>query len=184
MQIFFRHPASAFYGRELARLADIQLNAIRREIANLEQVGVIIQSSSNRSEDEPSGTGRSKYYQLNGASLLLPELQALLLKAQVLEEQEFVSLIKKRAGRINFFLLTGLFTNTENAVTDMLLVGNIKETAVARLIKEFEASIGATIRYTVMSEKEFAERREIGDKFLYSVLEGKHVMVADDYRLG
>ena len=36
------------------------------------------------------------------------------------------------------------------------------------------------IRYTIMTEREYSERKEIGDKFLYGILESKHVVIVDE----
>jgi len=182
LQIFFRHPDKLFYVRELSRLADLQLNTIRRELANLEMVGVIT-TAQTVAGDGSSGTERSKYFKLNNGNLLIPELKALLFKAQVLEEQEFINDLKKKAGRLNFFLLSGIFVSDDASPTDMLLVGEIKENVLARLVKDFEKVVSSPIRYTVMTGKEFEERREIGDRFLYGVLEAKHMVVVDNYHI-
>ena len=65
LHIFFQSPDRAYYVRELARLAESQLNAIRRELANLEQVGLIMPVAiENVDVQEGVGTGRSKYYKL------------------------------------------------------------------------------------------------------------------------
>jgi len=184
MQIFFRHPDQTFFVRELARMANLQLNTIRRELANLEVVGIVMVADKVKQFDGvKSGTERSKYYKLDSGSLIVPELKALLFKAQVLDEQEFINDLKKKAGKLNFFLLSGIFSNDGNSPTDMLLVGEVKENVLAKLVKDFEKIISSAIRYTVMTEKEFEERREIGDRFLYSVLEAKHLVVVDNFRL-
>jgi hypothetical protein len=38
-----------------------------------------------------------------------------------------------------------------------------------------------TIRYTIMDEKEFNDRRQVGDRFLFSLFEAKHLMMVDSY---
>ncbi len=184
LQIFFRSPQKAFYLRELSRLAEVQLNAVRREIANLEHIGVIAQVDAGIVEhDEETSTERSKFYQLQTSFILYPELKALLSKGQLLEEQVFIEEIKKRAGNLKLFLLTGLFTNETRTGTDILLVGEFKIGPLAKVIKDFEKKLGQPIRYTLMEEKEFSERREIGDVFLYALFESKHVMIVDSYQL-
>ncbi len=184
LQIFFRSPHKAFYLRELSRLAEVQLNAVRREIANLEHIGVIAQvEAADAEHDEEIGTERSKFYQLQTGFILFGELKALLSKGQLLEERVFIDEIKKRSGNVKLFLLTGLFTNETRTGTDILLVGELKTPAIAKVIKEFEKKLGQPIRYTLMEDKEFTERREIGDVFLYALFESKHVTVVDAYQL-
>ncbi|MSU75203.1 MAG: hypothetical protein EXS55_01670 [Candidatus Magasanikbacteria bacterium] len=181
LQIFFRSPTKSFYVRELARLAGTQLNGVRRELANLENLGLIAPVEVNDSLPGAGGTERSKYFRVCTDSLLFPELKSLLLKAELLEEREFVELIKKRGGDIALFMLTGIFTQENEIETDILIVGKIKPQSVARIIKDYENELGRTVRYTVMDEKEFQSRREIGDKFLYRIFEARHLNVIDEY---
>ena len=183
LQVFFRNPERAFFVRELSRLLETQINAVRRELANLEKIGLITQVEAGHSEMEEVGTERSKYYKISKDFLLFAELKALLLKSQMLEEQEFVEAIKKRAGTVHFLLLTGIFTNDTDAPTDILIAGDVKAVQMAKLIREFEKMLGKPIRYTVMSDKEFAERREMGDRFMYSVFEAKNIITVDEYHL-
>lgn len=181
LHIFFHSPDRPFYVRELARLTESQLNAIRRELSNLEKVGIIMPVILADGEvQDGTGTGRSKYYKLNAASLLHNELKSLLFKAQILYERELIEMLKDKAGKLKVLLFTGCFTDAKNAETDILLVGEIRPVVVSKLVLEFEKKLGKTLRYTVMTEKEFKDRREIGDKFLYSIFEEKHVIVVDE----
>src|SRR3989344_3956851 len=181
LHIFFHSPERAFYVRELARLVEGQLNAIRRELANLEKVGLIMPISIEKVEvPEGVGTGRSKYYKLDMSCLLYIEMKDLLFKAQMLYERELIELLKAKAGKVKVLLFTGCFTDARDAETDILLVGEIKPLSVARLIAEFEKKLGKSLRYTIMTQKEWNDRREIGDKFLYSIFEGKHIIALDE----
>lgn len=179
LQIFFHSPNRSFFMRELARLTEVQLNAIRRELINLERLKIIIPSKPGESESEEMGTERSKYYKLNSNFFLLEELKHLLVKAKILEEQNFIDDILKRGGEIKMFLLLGSFVGDESAPTDMLIVGKIKPSILSRQIRDLEKFLGKQLRYTIMEDKEFLDRREIGDKFLYNIFESKHNVVAD-----
>lgn len=181
LHIFFHSPERPFYVRELARLAESQLNAVRRELGNLQKVGIIMPVVVDAVEaEESTGTGRSKYYKLDPSCLLHTELKSLLFKAQILYERELIEVLKAKAGKIKMLLFTGCFTDAKNAETDILLVGEIRPMLVSKLVADFEKKLGKPLRYTIMSEKEFNDRREIGDKFLYSIFEGKHVRAVDE----
>lgn len=181
LNILFQSPERSFYVRELARLAEVQLNAIRREIANLERLGLIMAVIISQADAaESAGTGRSKYYKLDTGCLLHPELKSLLFKAQMLYERELIELLKNKAGKLKVLLFTGCFSDARDAETDILLVGDVKPVVVAKLVADFEKKLGKSIRYTTMSVKEFNDRREIGDRFLYSIFEGKHIMIVDE----
>ncbi len=183
LRLFYINHERAYFVRELSRAIDAQLNAVRRELQNLETLGIIKQVEFGQSKQEEVGTERSKYYKIDSNFFLYEELAALLNKTQVVEEREFVEMIKKRAGNVKLMVLTGLFTNEPSVSTDMLLVGDIKPIPLAKAIHEFEKFLNRPIRYTVLDEKELAERREIGDRFLYSVFEGKHTTVVDTFKI-
>ncbi len=184
LQFFFRFPDRSFYLRELCRLLGAQLNAVRREIANLATLGIIAQVPAGSSKIEEIGTERSKYYKLQNGFLLFAELKALLMKSEALEEQRFVEDIQKKGGDIKLLLLTGFFAGDAEAETDLLIVGRIKLLILARLLREFEKKIGRQLRYTIMDEKEFSERYEIGDRFLYNIFESKHIAAVDEMARG
>lgn len=180
LRAFFRDSEKAYYVRELSRLVDSQINAIRRELELLLKADLIKETEPGKEVDK-SGQGASlrKYYSLNTESILYPEFQALLLKAKILGEQKFVEEITKKCGEVKLFLLTGKFTGDERAPSDILLVGKIKEKVVARLINKYEKETGIDILYTLMTEKEFSDRRHVMDKFLYSLFEAKNIKVVD-----
>lgn len=181
LQLFLSNPNKSFYVRELARMIGVQMNAVRREIANLEAAGLVMKMKSSPNDGEVSE--RCKYYRLDTSSMLYPEFKELLIKVQIIEEREFVEQLKKRAGKITFLLLTGHFTEAKDSESDMLIVGEVKAAIVAKIVREFEKNIGHELRYTIMSSDEFNDRRELGDKFLYGLFESKHVIAVDESRV-
>ena len=169
LQLFISNPTESYYVRELARLIGVQMNAVRREIVNLESAGLIAKTAPG--SDEAGLLNRCKYYRLDTASMLYPEFKELLAKVRIIEEHEFVEELKKRAGKISFLLLTGFFTEARGAESDMLIVGEIKPAVVAKIVRGYEKNIGRELRYTIMTNEEYRDRRELGDKFLYGLLE-------------
>lgn len=180
LRIFFAHPERSFYVRELTRLCESQINGVRREIANLKEIGIIMQLSSL--ENKENKRENTKSYRLKTGFLLYQELKELIDKAQMLEEREFVDNLLAKSGKIKFMLLSGYFTQDKNALTDLLVVGSLKQTIFNKIIQNFEKNIGKELRYTVLDEKDFLDRKEMGDKFLYHLFESKYIKVIDEYR--
>lgn len=178
LKIFFRKPSDSFFVRELTRLLDVQINAIRRELELLVR-STLIKEAANKSEENKSGVTLRKYYTLNKESILYLEMHALLVKDQSLGEVKFTDELVEKAGDVKLLILGGQFTGSKSVPTDMLLVGNIKEKTVSRLISKYEKEFGFEIRYTIFSEKEFGERRHVMDKFLFSIFEAPHVKVVN-----
>lgn len=183
IRLFFRHVETPFFVRELTRLTGVQINAVRRELEILFKAGLVKEIEPQAGEGWKAGVGLRKYYVLDISSLLFPELQALLLKDQMLGQQQFIDDLKTHGGTIKLFILTGQFTGCHEAPSDLLLVGSLKERNVAKIITDYEQELGSEIRYTTMSEKEFLDRRHVMDKFLFSMFEGKNMKVVDDFNV-
>ncbi len=177
LRVLFRQADNPFYVRELSRLVGTQINAIRRELELLLRLGIVKEEDVDTSEKTTQGAQLRKYYILDKESLLYPELHALLLKAKILGEQEFIKEITKKVGDISLFLLTGKFTGREGMASDLLLVGKIKERSLAKIISEYEKDFGFEIMYTTMTDQEFKDRRHVMDKFLYSMFEADNLKV-------
>lgn len=184
LKVFFRKPDTLFYVRELTRILEVQINAIRRELDLLVQSGMVKEMENNdKSQDEISGAHLRKYYALNKESILYEEMRALLTKAQMIGEQQFVSEILEKAGDIKLFIVTGHFTGDKKAPIDIMLVGDIKEITFSKIIKKYEKEFGFDVRYTLMTESEFADRRHVMDKFLFSIFEAGHTKILNKLSL-
>jgi len=72
LTLFMTNISERFYGRELAQRLGEHFNAVWQELRNLEEIGLV------KAEEET----RRKYYVVNTAFPLYPELRALVLKAQ------------------------------------------------------------------------------------------------------
>jgi DNA-binding transcriptional ArsR family regulator len=140
LRTFFRDPVKAYYVRELTRILDVQINAIRRELELLVAAGLIVatEQPGEVEQSRDAGSSMRKYYRLNSESILYPELQALLIKGQALGEQEFVQEIRDKADQVDLLLLTGKFVNQKSAPSDLLVVGDLDEGKIVRLIAKYE----------------------------------------------
>lgn len=173
LNIFLTKPDNTYYLRQLARDLDLQLNSVRRELVNLEQLGVIIPLVAEVKSKE------KKYYAVNRDFLLFNEIKSLFIKAQLLSTKDFIENVQKICTP-KLFILTGFFTGNNEAKTDLLIVGRINKEKLLKLIKELEESIDKEINYTIMDEREFTYRKEIFDVFLHKIITGKNLIVCDN----
>lgn len=190
LRLFLNNPSQPYYLRELARKLKSQLNSVRREINNLEKMGIIkgVKPAGDKADKEAEKSpkaknkklisGSKKYFVANIDFILYPELKALLLKAQLLSEKSFVRKIESLAP-VKLLILTGIFVGSPNGSTDMLLVGAVNRKKLAKITKEFEKNLNRGVNYTIMSQQEFRYRRDITDRFLYDILEGKKMVIVD-----
>ncbi len=185
LKLFLLNPDTSYYIRQIARHLNLQLSAVRRELENLETLDLL---ESRQGGDEESENGLSeekgnkndrKYFKANRSFVLFNEIRELILKGQILCERAFTDKLKKQ-GTIRLLILSGLFMNDTQASVDMLIVGNFDKNKVAKLVRELEEELVTEVNYAVLSEDEFKYRRQVTDVFLYSVLEGKKIVVIDE----
>lgn len=167
LKLFLLEPVSPdYYVRQICRKTGEHINSIRRELANLANLGLI----------RAKRVGKKLYYEPNLNFILFPELKNLFMKSCLLIERALVKKIN-RIGKPKLLILTGFFTNVSNVQVDMLLVGRINRQKLARLIKKFEKEMGRPIRYSIMSNKEFKYRHNLTDRFLFDILENKKLVL-------
>jgi hypothetical protein len=182
MRLFLDNPEAKYYVRELTRRIGAQINAVRTELLKLKALDLVVEvDEDGQPAAANSGRGDSRqkrFYQLNTDALIYPELKALFLKSRVLLEKDLVRKLSA-AGSISYLALTGLFVGEENAPTDLLVVGRIRKEKLAKLITGFEHELGREINYTALSPQEYRYRKEMTDRFLFSILESKKLTVID-----
>jgi len=176
LKLFLNNPTQSYYLREITRLLQTQINSVRREVLNLEKIGIVSAVEVEEKDKPKEKSSAKKYYVANVNFILFPELKGLLLKSELLLESNLIKQIMK-ISNVQNLILTGIFTGNEEQGVDMLLVGNINKKKLAVLVKKFEKNFNHEIKYTVLSRAEYKYRRDITDKFLYSILEGRKIEV-------
>ena len=208
LKLFLVHPGKKYYIRQLARDLGLQVNSVRRELDNLEKFGLlktfstadevfyetskeeeikklmegkIVVKNKKKKIDSAGKSQEKKYYQVDENFVLYEEIKALIIKAQILYEKDFIDKIKN-AGAPRLLILSGFFVNSDSPV-DIFLVGRLNKVKLVRLIATLEKEIDRELNFTLMSNNEFKYRRDITDIFLYGVLEGKKIVVIDEVGL-
>src|SRR3989338_7309281 len=186
LKLFLLNPAEKFYIRQLSRDLKLQLNSVRRELENLETFGILTSDIKNeaegKGEKEAAGGQEKKYFRANPSFVLFDEIKALIVKAQILYEKDFVRKLNAM-GKVKLLILTGIFVNNPNTLIDILIVGKINKPKLIKLIRELEVELGKVINFTVFDYREFKYRRDITDIFLYGILDGRKLVVIDQVGL-
>ncbi len=170
LQLFYTNPNRSFYVREITRKIDEQINSVRRELANLLNVGIISSETTNN----------KLYYEVNqNYEYYKPLLQIFGTSTTSSQEEDGGDDQLKSLGRVDIAILTGQFTRDNRSGVDFLLVGDINQTQLNKYIAELEKKEGKEIRYAVIPTEEFEYRRSLNDRFLINVLESKKQIVLD-----
>ena len=169
LQLFYNNPNSSFYVREITRKIDEQINSVRRELANLLSIGIISSETTNN----------KLYYEVNQNYEFYKQLHAIFGASAVKADEDEPDDSFKNLGRVDVAIMTGKFTLDDRSGADLLLVGDINQTQLAKYVSDLEKKEGKEIRYVVMPTEEFEYRRRLNDRFLTQVLESKKQVLVD-----
>lgn len=177
LSLFLNNPQEPLFVRELTRRISTQINAVRRELSNLVKFGLVREVKGN-SEDSKRPGLRRRYYQLNKVYPLLPEIKALITKAQVLVEHRMDRQLES-IGHVKYAALMGSFLGLPNAPVDLFIVGTVHGATLRKLLSKLEQALGHEVNYTVLTLQEYLYRREMSDKFLTSILDAPKNVIVD-----
>lgn len=186
MQLFYSNPNRSFYVREITRKIDEQINSVRRELANLLSIGIISSDTNNN----------RLYYEVNQQYDYYDPLVTIFgtktaTSSKSTEKTKTATPVKETAeaheiktiGNVELALFTGQFTRDEKSGIDLLIVGDINQTKLAKYIEDLETKESKEVRFTVMPKQEFDYRNQVKDRFLANVLTSKSQIVVDKHQL-
>ncbi len=178
LSLFLRHPDQSLFVREITRLVGTQINAVRRELANLVRLGLIAEVVVKKSVEDPAPGLKRKYYQINKKFPLLMELSSLVLRSQILLERKLDKEIL-HMGEVYYLAFLGSFLGTAAAPVDLFIIGQVNKKSLNKLMLESEREFGFEINFSLMAPEEYLYRKDITDKFLYAILEAPKNIVVD-----
>lgn len=183
LKLFLEHPNERFYVREITRCTRSHIHSVRRELSNLCRVGLIHVSQEDKGLALRKDGLRRKFYAVDSECIIFEELKSLFVKAQLFLREELKRQITF-LGPIRYLALTGFFVDLAGFPTDMIIVGRISKRKCEKAMRDFEDEFGRTINYTILSAKEFMERKEMMDRFLYNFFENKKIVLVDKMPIG
>lgn len=178
LNLFFNNPNTNYYVREITRLIDEQVNSVRRELSNLQEVGIVVSTNNER----------KLFYTLNHNFEYYLPLRAIfsdepiLLKQQNTDNKNSNYWDDKLAlvlDYINVFIISGKLVEDSNSKVDMIIVGDNKDNKLSNWANSLEESMNKQLNYSIMNTSEFYYRFSTKDIFLNSVLKNKYKVILD-----
>lgn len=172
LKLLLLNPKRAFHIRAIVRQVGAEINAVRRELDNLFEIGLVTRRQSSN----------KIFYQIETNHPFYSDLLSLVAK----EEGIGVAIIKneKRIGMIDYAVLSLAFLRGRKSTAldvDLFIVGVINLDVVQNIVKEEEARTNREINYSVMTMEEFMSRKRTNDPFIYRVLtQSRTMLVGDD----
>ncbi len=180
LHLFMNNPGKSFYVREITRLIGEQINSVRRELANMLEVGVIVSDSADN----------KLYYEVNQRYEYYVPLRAIFADEKVAATasattkplRQWQPLIEELPG-VRVAVAAGVLVRGSSSRVDLLLVGAIPVTKLKSVIKAIEKAEGREINYASMSFDEFYYRLSVRDRFIIEIVNNKHAVLVDTDRL-
>ena len=177
LKLFFENPEKSFYVREMTRVIDEQINSVRRELLNLDSIGII----RNETFDN------KVYYSANSKHpFYRPMIDIFSKKIDVNREKDVKESTWEEYCRPVKNYLKGLIVTNRlpgQDGIDLLIIGNDKTKKLTRWAEVIEKKQGKPINYVIMSSDDFAYRKNVRDRFISEVLEMEISEIIDPEKL-
>lgn len=172
LELFFSNLGEMYHVRGIVREVSEEINAVRRELDNLEKNGIL--------KKEPRGN--RVYYWIKQEYPMYGDMVSIVAKSTGLGRTIIDN--RNKIGKISYVMFSGRFargkTSKKDDEVDILIVGEVVLPELATLVRAEESKRSREINYTVMSREEFEFRKKRRDPFLQGILLGSRTMIIGD----
>jgi predicted nucleotidyltransferase len=168
LALLFGNSTRAFFGSEIIKLAESGSGAVQRELARLEQSGLVVSTSF----------GNRKQYQANSSAPIFDELSSIVAKTFGLAGP-LRQALQPLARGIAWAIIYGSVAkkmDTASSDVDVLIVGEgLKLESIFKALAPVERQIQRKINPTILTGSEFRQRLRDRRGFIGRVLDGEYV---------
>ncbi len=176
LQLFYSNTNRSFYVREITRKIDEQINSVRRELANLLSIGIIVSRNEN---NKLFYEVNQKFEYNNALSEIFSNKNTKNEGGAIVSGLNKDENIFKSIGNVELAFYTGQFTNDETSGIDLMIVGDVNKNKLEKFIIELEAQENKNIRYVVMNLEEYVYRNQVKDRFISNIGVSKKQILID-----
>lgn len=163
LSLFFSNPSKSYYVREITRVIEEQINSVRRELNNLNSLGLVkIENYENR-----------VYYSANMKHpFARPMAQIFSSKIESVQEvsvkqNPWEEYIRPVNNLLDALLVTNRLPGQEGI--DMLIVGDDRTHKLSRWAELVEKRQGKPLNYVIFSKDDYYYRKSLRDRFITDI---------------
>jgi predicted nucleotidyltransferase len=167
--IFMLNPDDEMYVREITKKINENINSVRRELSNLEDMGLL----------ESKKVGNLKYFIVNKDFYLYNELYSMVMKTEGVSR-----LLKENMekwGHISIAFIYGSFASkkasTDSDVDVLIMGNNLDEEVIITEISDLERTLSREINYIILNDTEYQEKIDNHDPFIMEILHKPKIMI-------
>lgn len=151
--------------REITRVIEEQINSVRRELLNLESIGVV----KNETYDNKVYYSANMKHPYAHALVEIFSKKVDLNKDKDVKEggwEEYIRPVKKQLAGL---MVTNRVPGQEGI--DLLIVGDDKTKKLTHWAEVVEKKVGKPLNYVIFSVEDFLYRKSVRDKFILEILD-------------
>lgn len=165
LALFFENPDKSYYVREITRVIEEQINSVRRELTNLNALGLVkIENYENKvyysaNMKHPFARPMTEIFSRKVDSTTVAEAAA---PRSVWEEY-----VRPVENLLNALLVTNRLPGQEGL--DLLIIGDDYQRKLTRWAELVEKKVGKPLNYAIMTRDDYLYRKSVRDRFLADV---------------
>lgn len=161
--LFFENPDKSYYVREITRVIEEQINSVRRELTNLNALGLVkIENYENK-----------VYYSANMKHpFARPMTEIFSRKIDTAQEVEvrrptWADYIRPVENLLSALVVTNRLPGQDGL--DLLIIGDDYQRKLTRWAEVVEKRQGKPLNYAIMSREDYLYRKSVRDRFIADV---------------
>lgn len=173
LKLFFENPGKSFYVREMTRVIEEQINSVRRELLNLESIGVI----KNETFDNKVYYSANNKHPFYHALIEIFSAKADAKRDKDIKESTWEEYIRPVKNYIKGIVVTNRLPGQEGL--DLLIIGDDKTKKLTRWAEVVEKKQGKPLNYAIIAPDDFVYRKSVRDRFVLDTLEMEITEIID-----
>lgn len=166
---FVRQPGEWMSVADVASIVGSTRQSVSRELAQLVRFGLL----TSRTQ------GKTKTFKVNETDELFEPLKHFLGWVTNPIDKEIVAAFKGVRGVV-LIVAAGLLTNEPKSSLELLIVTkNPEDKKIDKAVKKLETCAAVPLRYAILDEDEYYDRRQAYDRLLRDVFEYEHRIVVE-----
>ncbi|MBP5204992.1 transcriptional regulator [Candidatus Saccharibacteria bacterium] len=165
LALFFENTDKSFYVREITRVIEEQINSVRRELINLEGIGIV---KNETFDNKIYYSANLKHPFSHALSEMFSAKTPESIKVEV-GKSTWADYIKPVKNYLVGLIVTNRVPGEEGI--DMLIIGDDKTKKLTHWAEVVEKKKGKPLNYVIMSEDDYTYRKSVRDRFLVELME-------------
>jgi len=166
LSLFFGNPERSYYVREMTRVIDEQINSVRRELLNLESIGII---KNETYDNKIYYSANNKHPYARALVMLFSSRTDVAVETGVVKPNAWEEYVRPVKNYLTCLIVTNRLPGQEGV--DLLIVGDDRTKKLTHWAEVVEKKEGKPLNYVIMSRDDFQYRLNVKDRFVSEVLE-------------